>query len=431
MWEPSKTPMHVLIYCPGSAGDVYPFIAIGQALKRRGHNVELLASAPFREKIEHGGLGFIEAGSKEKYDEVIQNPDLWHPRKGLGVILRQFGDGWPLAYNCLVEHIRPRETVVVANTLGIAARLVQEKLGIRLATVHLQPSSLLSATDPGALAALPWAQWMPVWGVRALFAMFDKAISLLLCPKLNEFRATIGLPPVGSISRWMNSPDCVICAFPAWFAAPQEDWPTKTVCTTFPRLAAKPGETLSGELQSFLNSGPPPIAFTPGSAHAHGKVFFERALAATKALGMRAVFVTRYRDQLPDALPSWLHHEPYAPYDVLARRVAVFAHHGGIGTSATVLAAGTPQLVTPFTFDQPDNAARLKKLGVAESVAPKAPATRWARALSKLLNDPAVSQTCGEIAARIASEESGDEQIANWIEQLFAKHARAQRALKG
>ena len=410
--------MHVLIYCVGSAGDVYPFIAIGQSLKRRGHDVQLLTAAPFRDNVERAGLDFIEAGSKEKYDKVIQNPDLWNPKKGAGVILRRFGDGWPLAYDFLVKHVRPHDTVLVTNTLGMAARLVQEKLGTGLATVHLQPSSLLSASDPGALAALPWAKRMPSWVVRGLLASIDKGMSVLLCPKLNEFRATVALPPVRSIRQWMNSPERVICGFPGWFAAPQRDWPVNAVCTTFPRLVAEADETLSEKLLSFLNAGPHPIAFTPGSAHAHGRLFFERAIAATEKLAMRAVLVTRYRNQLPDELPSWVHYEPYAPYDLLARQVAVFVHHGGIGTSATVLAAGTPQLITPFTFDQPDNAARLKKLGVAESIAPKAPATHWARALSQLLNDPTISKTCREIAATIASEEPGGEQIANWIEEL-------------
>lgn len=420
--------MHVLIYCVGSAGDVYPFIAIGQSLKRRGHDVELLTVAPFREKIERAGLGFIEAGSKAKYDELLGDPDLFHPRKGAGIILRRFGDGWPLAYASLTENVRPNNTVLVTNALGMAARLVQEKLGTRLATVHLSPSTILSATDPGALSALPWTKRLPVWAVRVLLRILGKGIDLLLCPKLNKFRASIALPPVRSISQWMNSPERIICAFPAWFASAQRDWPAKTVGTTFPRLAAEPDATLNEDLLSFLNAGPAPIAFTPGSANAHANVFFERALEATGMLGMRAVFVTRYRDQLPNELPSRVHYEPYAPYDLLAPRVAAFVHHGGIGTSATVLAAGTPQLLTPFAFDQPDNAARLKRLGVADSVAPKAPPTHWARALSNLLNDPAVSKACSEFAARMRSEEPGGEQIASWIEELSANDSRVVRA---
>lgn len=48
----------------------------------------------------------------------------------------------------------------------------------------------------------------------------------------------------------------------------------------------------------------------------------------------------------------------------------------------------------------------------------KAPATRWANAISNLLNDPTVAKTCREIAARMSSEELGGEQIGNVIEEL-------------
>jgi rhamnosyltransferase subunit B len=43
--------MHVLISAVGSAGDVNPFIAIEQALRRQGHEVELIASAVFAERV--------------------------------------------------------------------------------------------------------------------------------------------------------------------------------------------------------------------------------------------------------------------------------------------------------------------------------------------------------------------------------------------
>ena len=59
--------MHVLISCVGSAGDVYPFIAIGQALRKRGHRVDLLTSPYFRERIESAGLQFAPIGTLDDY----------------------------------------------------------------------------------------------------------------------------------------------------------------------------------------------------------------------------------------------------------------------------------------------------------------------------------------------------------------------------
>src|SRR6185436_13395214 len=83
-------------------------------------------------------------------------------------------------------------------------------------------------------------------------------------------------------------------------------------------------------------------------------------------LGRRGILLTRHREQVPDNLPREVIHIDYAPFSQLLPRCAALVHHGGIGTSAQALASGVPQLVTPFTHDQPDNAARLKRLGGAE-----------------------------------------------------------------
>jgi UDP:flavonoid glycosyltransferase YjiC (YdhE family) len=44
---------------------------------------------------------------------------------------------------------------------------------------------------------------------------------------------------------------------------------------------------------------------------------------------------------------------------------AAVVHHGGIGTTAEALRSGRPQLVLPVGGDQPDNAARLARIGAA------------------------------------------------------------------
>jgi rhamnosyltransferase subunit B len=128
--------------------------------------------------------------------------------------------------------------------------------------------------------------------------------------------------------------------------------------------------------------------------------------------------VTPFADQLPEKLPPFAMHAAYVPFDLLAPRVAAFVHHGGVGTCAQVLAAGRPQLITPFAHDQFDNAARLARLGVAASVAHDAPAAQWSAALSALLRDPATAGACAAMAARMASEQDAPAQIAGWIERL-------------
>lgn len=411
---------HILILAAGSAGDVYPFIVIGQALLRRGYDVTLVASDNFRERVERAGMGFASGLSQAELDELVHDPSLWHPQKGLFTIWKHMARHFAPSYARQLALVEARPTVIVASTLAMTGRILQEARGVPLATVHLAPACFFSAYDPAARAGLEWLTRMPPWVVRIVLGLIDGLlIDPAVRPGVNKLRASLGLAPARRIlSWWLHSPQRVICAFPDWFAAPQADWPPNTVCTGFPRMPAAPDEALYEDLRRFLDAGPAPIAVTPGSAMAHGRAFIERAIAAAGALQQRVVVITPFRDQLPAVLPAFVHHVPYAPFDALAPRVAVFVHHGGIGTSATVMAAGRPQLVVPFSYDQPDNGMRLARLGVGAMVKPDAPLHAWTAALSRLLNRPEVAAACAALAAKLASERAPAEQIADLVEAL-------------
>lgn len=413
---------HILILAAGSAGDVYPFIVIGQALLRRGYDVTLIASDNFKQRIERAGMAFASGLSQVELDELVYDPDLWHPQKGLFTICKHMAKYFRPSYARQAALVEARPTVIVASTLALTGRILQEAKGVPLATVHLAPACFFSAHDPAARAGLEWLARMPPWVVRVVLGLIDRLlIDPAVRPGVNGLRASLGLAPARRIlSWWLHSPQRVICAFPDWFAAPQADWPPNTVCTGFPRLPAAPDDALGEELRRFLDAGPAPIAVTPGSAMAHGRAFIARAIAAAEALQQRVVVITPFRDQLPAELPAFVHHVAYAPFDALAPRVAVFVHHGGIGTSATVMAAGKPQLVVPFSYDQPDNGMRLARLGVGAVVGLDAPPAAWTAALSGLLNGPQVAQACAALAATMAAERPAGEQIADLIEALAA-----------
>ena len=409
---------HILILAVGSAGDVYPFIVIGQALRVRGHAVTLVATANFQERVERAGLRFVSGLSQDELDASVQDPELWHPVKGFATIWKHMARHLPSAYAQQLALVRDSSepAIIVASTLGLTGRLLQEAHGVPLVTVHLAPSCFLTAHDTSVRRGLDWPRSLPRPVVRLILNLVERVmLDPVVRPAINRLRATLNLAPVRRVmSRWLHSPQQVICAFPPWFAAPQPDWPPNTVCTGFPRMPASEGQ-LDPDLQRFIDAGSPPIVVTPGSAMAHGGRFIARALAAAAALNLRVVVVTPYREQLPAILPPSVHHAAYAPFDLLAPRAAAFVHHGGIGTSATVLAAGKPQLVVPFAFDQPDNAARLRRLGVAATVLPNAPLRAWIKALSSLLNDPQVSTACDALAAAMALETPAAEQIADII----------------
>jgi len=123
-------------------------------------------------------------------------------------------------------------------------------------------------------------------------------------------------------------------------------------------------ETLTPEVLDFCRAGAAPVAFTFGTGMAHSADLFRSALEACKLLGVRGILLTRYRDQLPDPLPSPVLHCAFAPFQKLFPHCAAVVHHGGIGTVAKAMAAGIPQLIHPICFDQIDNGMRAKRLGV-------------------------------------------------------------------
>lgn len=411
--------MHILISCFGSAGDVHPFMAAGQALRARGHRVELLTSAYFRERIEAVGLGFVPIGSVEDYESAIADPSLWDPRRGFASVWQAVQRSLPDAYRDLLARVQA-DSVLVGSTLAFNSRLVQEKTGLPGATVHLSPACIFSAHAPAVLPGAAWLSRLPPWLMRpALDAIERLFLDPVVLPGLNAFRAELGLPPVTrAMSRWLNSPQRVICAFPDWFAAQQVDWPANSMTTDFPRWDSPTGAALDPSLDAFLRSGPAPIGITAGSANSHGREVFARALSACATLGLRAVVITPWGDQLPATLPDSVRHVRYAPFDLLLPRLRAVVHHGGIGTLAQGLAAGIPQLIAPFAHDQFDNAARLRKLGVGATVAPAARVGIWTRRLRTLVESDAVADACRHSAERSRDAQPAALRLADEIERL-------------
>jgi UDP:flavonoid glycosyltransferase YjiC (YdhE family) len=83
----------------------------------------------------------------------------------------------------------------------------------------------------------------------------------------------------------------------------------------------------------------------------------------------------------------------------------VVVHQGGVGTTAQALRAGRPMLVVPFGFDQPDNATRVTRLGVARTLArSRYTSARVARELSALLADPRSASLAAKIAPHLRAE---------------------------
>jgi UDP:flavonoid glycosyltransferase YjiC (YdhE family) len=415
--------MKILLLPIGSYGDVHPFVGIGRGLQARGHEVVLATSWYFESLVAQAGLAFEPVGEPGWYERMIANPEMWHPKRSFKFLfLEGVMPTLPLLYDMVERFHAQGPVLVVGHILAFGARVAQEKLGGRMATINLSPAIFRSASAPAKLPGLWMPDWMPPRMKRAIYGMGDAlVIDRLLAPAINRFRAEKGLttPARGILREWWFSPDRVIATFPEWFAPRQPDWPAQTVMTGFPLYDERELQPLSPELETWLNAGSAPIAFTPGSAMIHGRSFFRVSIEASRRIGRRALLLTRHAEQIPADLPVNVRYEPYAPFSALLPRCAALVHHGGIGTTAQALSAGCPQVIMPMAHDQLDNAARITRLGVGDCLPARGyRPRRLAAVLQRLITSPTARSNAESVKHRFDNARPLDA-ICQAIEEMI------------
>jgi rhamnosyltransferase subunit B len=382
----------------GSSGDIHPFVWLGKGLVSLGHEVVVIVHRPFDRTMEDAGLRTIAYGTQDEYEAVIRHPDLWHPRRGFALIATMASRWYPEIVPRIQTEMAPGRTLLVGAGIAFGARIAAEAFQVPLVTVQLQPVAFMSATDPPLIGAgFEWFMRAPRWVRRVLYRLGDLNSDRFVAPGINAFRTQLGLRSrVRRIMRgyWM-SPFKVVALFPEWYGPKQPDWPPQTVVTRFPLYDESDQVAVAEELAGFLDAGEPPVLFTAGSANIQARRFFEAGLNACVRLHLRALFVTRFPEQLPSGLSREVRHFAYVPFSQVFPRCKAIVHHGGIGTVAQGLAAGVPQLVMAMSHDQPDNGFRIVRLGVGAYLYPRAfTPGRVAATLERLTTSPEVSQAC-------------------------------------
>lgn len=227
------------------------------------------------------------------------------------------------------------------------------------------------------------------------------------------------------------SPFGTLAWFSKHYASPQPDWPARTRITGFPfydQLGAgmgrwQPnGDGDAGGLARFLAEGSPPVLFTLGSsAVMQPGSFYRESFEAARRLRIRAILLAGAlpRESFPQPLPESIHIASYAPYSEVMPRCAASVHQGGIGTTAQALRSGKRMIVVPWAHDQPDNAARIERLGLGRTIPrQRYTATRASTELKALLGDSRYARNAERIGSEIAREQ-GIENACSAIENFL------------
>jgi UDP:flavonoid glycosyltransferase YjiC (YdhE family) len=391
----------------GSLGDLHPMLALGLELSRRRHRVTIATSETHRVAVQSAGLEF--APMRPHFEiEPERVRWLFDPTWGPRRLLRDLIFPWiePM-YDDLAAIARSAHGLV-AGEIVYAAPLLAEKTGLPYAYYCTAPSSLISAYDPPVLAPAPYLRYLRPFG-RMPYQLLYRALRVGSRPwgkPVLELRRKLGLSldphPVfeGKFSRTLN-----LIGFSRVFAAPQPDWPVNSVQPGFLFYDRSLEKGFPEAVERFLAAGEPPIVFTLGSSAVHLQTdFYLHAIAATQQLRRRAVLLVgknRLRSRVPGSVLVW----DYLPFSQVFGRAGTVVHQGGAGTCGQVLRAGVPSVVVPFGFDQLDNANRLKRLGISETVPrSKLSPARLAGAIQQVESNPGAFNRGREVATIVRNE---------------------------
>ena len=164
--------MHAILVSVGTDGDVFPFVSLGIRLRARGHRVTLVANEHYQASAVQQGFAFRGLVTNQETNELIGNPDIWHPFKSAIVGARWGRRALQRQCTLLTELSRDEDAVLVAYPPVFAARLVQEQLLRPLASLVVMPWLILSKERaPGNGERIPSAargSWVGRQTARAL-----------------------------------------------------------------------------------------------------------------------------------------------------------------------------------------------------------------------------------------------------------------------
>ena len=404
--------MRYLMAVWDGGGATPPNLGIARMLIARGHDVVMYGDPTLAADIiaigaEHRAWPTApQRSSTDLDDDVLKD---WEPRTPVGQILRLIdrlmaGDAAPRFAADVVAALdeaaadgRPFDAVLADGVL-LGALVGAEARGIPSAALvgsaYLAPSPVRPAAGriPPARGRLGRLRDRCVYPLARL--MGRRGLS-----SLNATRAAYGLRPVAHLWDQWDHADRVLMLTSSTFDDPAPD--AANVRYVGPVL-----EDIPAVGTFTLPPGDAPLVVVGmSSSYMQQADLLRRVAAALATLPVRAVITTG-----PAIDPAEVPAAPNvtvvqsAPHGELIPQAALVVTHAGHGTLIKSLAAGVPVLCIPLGRDQPDNAARAARHGVASVLSPKADAARIAAAVERMLGDPSYRAAAAALGESIRAE---------------------------
>ena len=408
--------MRIVIVTIGTRGDVQPYIALAQGLRAAGHSVAICTHATFRGFVESYRIDFAPlAGDIRALLTSDAGRSLLAQHNPIAAVRQLHALAAPLLREVMAD--------IIAATAG-AGLILGSTLGylnaVTAAQVHAAPLILAglqpftpTAAFPSALLA-PSSRRTPGSGLynRLTHHASYRLLQLVSTRLANRFRRELtGLPPLryaDVFGELIAQRRPVIYGVSEHLLPRPADYGPQIAFTGFWFLDQATGWQPPAALEAFLAAGAPPVYIGFGSMSDRDPAHLARiAVEALQRSGQRGILASGWEGLAAQQLPPDILRIDGAPHDWLFPQVALVVHHGGVGTTAASLRAGVPQIVVPFSADQPLWAAQVHRRGVG---APPIPRRRLdvgtlAEAMLAVRDDEVLHQRAGIIAVAVRQED--------------------------
>lgn len=408
LWASSGGMMDITLLAYGSRGDIEPFVALGQGLVRAGYRVRLVAPEVFASLALGSDIDFV--GLPGDPEQLVRGLVETGSRRWAGTVRSVAQYVMPLATQVL-ETVQAAcagtDAVIHSFLLTIAGSEIARARGIPDISVQLFPVFTPTTECPGIVFPdLPLGdpyRRVTHWVLKQTFWQGSRILYRRLRRVTPHFPRLTGWP----LDVRSERPSPILYAFSPQIVPRPHDWRDGTHVTGYWFPQGPLDWQSPQELTDFLEAGPPPVCVSFGSTLTRERdrlvdTVFE-ALTLSRRRGV-IVGPALQVDRPPESV-FWL---DYAPYGWLFPRAAAVVHHGGAGTTAQGLRAGVPNVVVPFTSDQPFWGQRVASLGAGPQPIPvrRLSAERLARAIIAATSDEEM-RYCAERIGRAVRAEDG------------------------
>ncbi len=384
---------NMLITTHGTRGDVVPFVVLGQALKRLGHDVTLFTHCINEAEVLGAGLKFVAWETKEQWDEFVRFTEI---ARGPLLQIEQYTKFFEESFSiekCKNELAKLKPYCLLDDTVLIT-RYNSSFSSLLAAEIHQKPIIPFFLT-PSYITQ-----------IRFDHDLFEESNTLYI----NTLRETLGLPPVKSFTEWANIMKYKICLWPEWFYGRKLIQKKYFITVGFLDYSIYKAaiSKLTKEVAEFV-SGDAPIIISGSSGKDETLKYFDAAISACIQLGLKVLVVTPFYELVANLINDnqnnslkWV---DFIDFEALLPHAKAIIHHGGIGTITYALRYKVPQLILAGNIDRPFNASIIKKLGLGEFL----PVACWKvnnikAAVKEVLNNNTIRSNCNTYADLMLKE---------------------------